>query len=596
MLHKYLPLIVVPLALMLWGLFGATQLATTSFTSFVDYHTPYADQLAPGNDGEPLTSHVVIIVADGLRLDESQKMSNVNALRARGADRVMRVGLPSLSLPGWTAISTGAWQEQHGQTTNFDAKPSPLDSIFLAARRTGLTTALTGSPGWDVLFKDQLDSILIEPDPQDAHHHPDEVRRQDDAIEANALKLITEKNPNLLLIHFSAIDDAYHGYGVFSPQGQRARDDVDARLGRLLQAIDLDKTAVLFTSDHGHIDRGGHAGPEDVVLNVAFVAAGRAIKTGRYDLAMQADIAPTTAVLLGTNIPTDNQGDVLDDMLAMPQRQRAQRRVDWVKQFVARADSLAQVIAVGSVAHPKLAQAESALASGDDVDAISAAQAEVQATRDALVAFREGRLQTERITRTPLFVMFLLPLALYMWFMRKMNWEFGRPLFGGLIFFIVYYALFFGRSYYFSLSLFNEDTNIQPWFAARVVDTLIALLVSSALLGIVTRDDTKYQTTLHVINMAFVVFAVLWFQVCVFYWLYDFTWSWSLPDQVLGFKYYLDTLQTGAFMLQSPPVPTILMLPLIALAAKWLAERVPARRSSHVETAHEPTRRNSDVW
>ena len=97
---------------------------------------------------------------------------------------------------------------------------------------------------------------------------------------------------------------------------------------------------------------------------------------------------------------------------------------------------------------------------------------------------------------TPLFLVYALPLALYLWLMRKMKWEFKRPLIGALGYFVVYYALFVLHGGAFSLTVFNEDTNLQPWFAARTIDAIIALLVVSALMGILARGENKYQTAL----------------------------------------------------------------------------------------------------
>ncbi len=574
-MKKYLALAIVPLALILWGLFGATQLTSSSFTAFIDYQTPYVDKLAPGNAGNPLSSQVVIIVADGLRLDASQQMQNVNALRAKGADRVVRIGQPSLSLPGWTVIGTGAWQEQHGQTTNFDGHVTPMDSIFLAARRAGLSTALTGDADWKTQFDGQVDVLMGEPGPADAHHHPDAVRQQDDAIEADALKLLKANNPNLLLIHFTAPDNAYHGYGVFSPEGQRAAQDVDARLGRLLQVIDLNKTTIFFTADHGHIDRGGHGGPEEVVLNVEFVAAGKAIKPGKYGLAMQADIAPTTAMLLGTSFPTDNQGSPMFDLLDTTARVQAPRSVDWAQEIANRYDSIAKVIGAGTIDHPKLAEAKAALAAGNDDAAATVASADVLATRERAAALRGSRLQQEELARTPVVLLFLLPFALYLWLMRKMKWDFRIPLIGAAVYFIVYYVLFFGRGYSFSLSMLNEDTQIVSWFAARTIDAILALLVSAIVVGALARGKSKYETALNTVNAAFLAAAIIWLQVTVFFWIYGFSWSWFIPDLTWGFKYYLDLLQTGAFMVKSPPIPTIILLPLIAIGVKWIAEKIP---------------------
>ncbi|MBI1800429.1 MAG: alkaline phosphatase family protein, partial [Chloroflexi bacterium] len=560
-LKTYIPVSIIPLTLILWGLFGATQLAAFSFKAFIDYQTPYADAAAPGSAAAPLTPRVIIVVADGLRLDSSQQMSNLNALRAKGADRPMRVGLPSLSLPGWTVIGTGAWQEQHGQTTNFDARPSPLDSIFLAARRGGLSTALTGTPGWEALFKDQIDTILIEPDPDDAHHRLEAVRQQDDAIEADALKMLKEKEPNLLLVHFTAPDDASHGFGALSPQNARAVADVDERLGRLLSAVDLNSTTVFFTADHGHLDGGGHGGAEDVVMMVPFVAAGRGILPGRYATAMQADIAPTTAILLGTSIPAHNQGDVLFDMLDLSASAAAERAVIWARQIAARYGQMAKVIGFPPVEHKQLADAEAALAAGNDEAVVIAAQADVATTREAHLAFREGRLQTERLTRTPAFLLLLLPLALYARLMFLMGWEFKRPLAGAVAYFAVYTALFFGRGYGFSLSVFNEDEQIRAFFASRTVDAIFALACGALIVGLLSSRHERTAIVVNTINAAFCTAALIWVQVCGFYWLYDFNWPWYLPDQALGFKYYLDVVQTGAFMVKDPPIPTIVLLP-----------------------------------
>ncbi len=574
-MKKYLALAIVPIVLIAWGLFGATQLTTSSFYALIDYQTPYVDKLTPGNTGDPLTSQLIIVVADGLRLDASQQMQNVNALRAKGADRVMRVGQPSLSLPGWTVIGTGAWQEQHGQTTNFDGHLIPLDTIFLSARRAGLSTALTGDESWKTLYGSQVDTMMVEPGPEDPHHDMDGVRKQDDAIEADALKMLKENRPNLLLIHFTAPDNAYHGYGVFSPQAQRAVQDVDARVGRLLQAVDLSKTTIFFTADHGHIDRGGHGGPEPVVMNVPFVAAGNAVKPGKYDLALQTDIAPTAAVLLGTSLPTDNQGNPMFNMLDMTAPAQAQRSVDWAQEIATRYDSIAKVIGAGTIEHPKLAEAQAALAASNDAAATTAARADVTATRDRAAALRGDRLQQEQITRTPIVLLFVLAVAAYIWLMWKLRWNFKIPLIGAAVYFVIYYVLFFGRGYSFSLSMLNEESEITSWFAARTIDAIIALLIVAIVVGALSRGSSKYQAALNVVNAAFFIAAILWLQVMFFYWLYGFTWSWFIPDLVLGFKFYLDVLQTGAFMVKSPPIPTILLLPLIAIGVKWVAEKIP---------------------
>ena len=572
MLRHYLPLAIIPLALIFWGLFGASPLMTASYSALVDYQTPYKQRSAPGSPGDALSDQVVIVVVGGLRLDQSLGLNTLQQLRARGADRVVRTGLPSFSLPGWAVIGTGAWQEQHGQTTNLDARPLAIDSLFEAAHRKGLSTALAGAAGWDVLFKDQIDMLRTEPNPP-ARRALDDARKQDDAIEANALQLLTGTRPGLLLVQFAELNDAYHAFGVFSQEGRQALQDVDTRLGRLVQAVDLSRSTLIITADHGQIDPGGSGGPEDAVVEIPLVAVGKGVQPGKYTQAMQTDIAPTAAILLGTSIPAESQGDVLFDMLDMPGHAQAVRSVDWVRQIVDRYDVIDKVIGVGSLQHPKLAEAQSDLLLGDDAGTLAAVRAEVAATRDAAVSFREGRLEQERLMRIPAFLLLLLPLALYAWFARRMDWEFKRPVIAGLVYFVVFYALFVAHGYGFSLSAVNEDSLITSWFAARAVDSILALCGAAVVLGLLSHGEYKTWTTLNVFNMAFVVAALLWFQVCIFYWLYDFSWSWYLPDPVLSFKYFIDVIQTGSFMPGNPPLPVILALPLLTLVVKWAAER-----------------------
>ncbi|MBI5876699.1 MAG: alkaline phosphatase family protein [Chloroflexi bacterium] len=598
MLKHYLPLAIVPVALMLWGIFGATQLATASFGSLVRYRTPYTVHPAPGAEGAAVSEHVVLILADGMRLDVSQTLPNLNALRKQGADRSLRIGLPSLSLPGWTVISTGAWQEQHGQTTNFgscdgarDGKPATvlcpaqMDSIFAAAKRKGYTTALGGTPTWQTLLPGVWDTALVAPDPPNAHMDTAAVTAQNDQIEANSLRILKEQNPNLTLIYFSDPDNASHGYGVFGPQGQAAAQSIDARVGRIIATLDLNTTTVLFTSDHGHIARGGHAGDDPEVMIVPLIAAGRGIVPGAYPAGRQADVAPTIAALLGSSFPADNQGTALFDMLSMGPNALAARTVDWASEIAARYDSIVKVIGVTPPGHPALDEARLRLAMRDTTGAIASAQAEVDTARSLAGAVREGRLLQERLARTPLLLLLVAPLAIYVWFMRRMQWEFKRPVIAAIVYVAVYYAIFFGRGYWISLSMLNDDTRIGAWFAERTVDAIIALVAASAVLGVLSRDEYRVWTVLNTFNAAFIVAAALWLQICGFYWLWDFTWPWYLPDITQGFKYYLDVLQTGAFtvVLGGIPIPVILILPLVALGAQWLTARIlpPAEHKAH---------------
>ena len=49
------------------------------------------------------------------------------------------------------------------------------------------------------------------------------------------------------------------------------------------------------------------------------------------------------------------------------------------------------------------------------------------------------------------------------------------------------------------------------------------------------------------VNALFLVALGLAIQVLLFYWVWNWEFTWYLPDLAWGFKYYLDMLQTSAF-------------------------------------------------
>ena len=150
-------MVLIPVGLLVWAGFVAPVLVRESFYSLVYFDSPYQAALPARRAGEAIAEQVVIVVLDGLRVDASQRMPTLNQMRALGADRVALVGQPSLSKPGWTIIGTGAWPEQSSITSNFTEKDIALDTLFLAAKRKGLTTALVGMGWWHQLYPRGVD-------------------------------------------------------------------------------------------------------------------------------------------------------------------------------------------------------------------------------------------------------------------------------------------------------------------------------------------------------------------------------------------------------------------------------------------------------
>ncbi len=335
--------------------YGALCLARLVWQRNVDYVSPYTAPLPPTQPAPAaLAKRAILIVFDGLRCDTAMTMPMLMALREQGVALVARVGQPSLSLPGWTAMMTGAWQEISGVNSNFYTGAPPIESIFSLAQQQGLTTAIVGDRVWQQLFGPHASygkyvqwqkalgagRIIAEgyiPGPI-SYHDKAGIIGSDEQLLAAALDLWQNQRPDFMLLHLSAADNFGHGYGAASEQYRStARDHLDPALGQLLNAVELSDTAVLVTSDHGHLDAGGHGGWEEIVLDSPLIMAGAGIKPdeqgmGYYGRQAQVDIAPTLSALLGLPITAHNQGRPLTEHLALDERGQAAIDLAWLQQ------------------------------------------------------------------------------------------------------------------------------------------------------------------------------------------------------------------------------------------------------------------------
>lgn len=548
MFKKLLLLIVVPVLLMAFARLATMPLLMHSWNSVVNYAPPFTEPLPPGRAGQPLSDQVVVVVVDALRADASQHMSALNGLRARGASLTMRVGQPSLSLPGWSVLGTGAWQERSGVTTNWFKGTVKTDSIFAQAKRSGLGTALVGSPDWMQLYGPYLDVSKAITSPSDAYTNPEAVAKQDDLALATALTMLKSSHPPaLLLLHFAGPDDAGHGRGGASEVYRQVIQGIDGRIATLAAQMDLNRSTLIVTADHGTLDTGGHGGWEESVTRVPFVAVGKGIKAGAYPDGVQADVAPTLAVLLGTAIPAHSQGQALFDLLNLPDKARAERAFDVAQELASVQALYARQIGALPLDHTRLLAAEQALASGDFASSVSASRDFAQDVGRQADAAREARLQGERLRRTPVVILLLLPFVAWLLVIASQRLPVGAPLAGAAAYFLVYNGLFFGRGNQFSLSAFNSEDQIEAYFTQRGTDALVALLLAAVVAGLLSRRRSLYEAAMAGVNTMFFVALGLALQILSFYWYWDREFAWYLPDLAWGFKYYLDMLQTSVF-------------------------------------------------
>jgi hypothetical protein len=559
-------MVVIPVVLALLG-FGGQKVMQSSWNEMVAYESPYTGPLPAGRAGEPLTDQVVFVLQDGLRLDTSRDLPTWNRLRAQGADVSVRVGQPSLSIPSFTVINTGTYQELSGVITNWYEGPiPPVDSIYCQAQAAGLTTAMVQEAGGPKLFEPCLNSPIFPEIPKD------DRKAADDIILEQGLIALEEK-PNLLWIHFSGSDWSGHHYGGASEEYRQFAREIDARIAKIAEAMDLSSSVLIVNSDHGMIDTGGHGGWEEVVLQAPLVLVGEHIKPGSYGEVEQARIAPTVAALLGMPMPAHNQGQPLFDLLDTSSQTRAERAVDTATQQDLFYRQYVTVIGAGAYSGHELPEAKEALAQGDYETAYELATEFAAVVRRHAEGARESRLWKERLGRLPIVLVLLVIPALYLAFYPSKR-DLVVPLIGAAVYFLLYNGFFFIRGYAWSLSTFNEEHLIPGFLQQRVIEGAICLLIGAVVVGVLMRGRKIVDTAMAAVNMSFFVGLGLLLQVGLFYWLYGLEWTWYLPDLKWGMKYYFDLLQL------LPTGLLALLAPLIAMGIKIITDRIPLARPS----------------
>jgi predicted AlkP superfamily pyrophosphatase or phosphodiesterase len=216
--------------------------------------------------------------------------------------------------PGWSSVLTGVWPDRHGVTGNdFTGADYARYPDFLsraATARPGLRTAAAVS--WpELVRRGTLGSAIGRRVHYDGES--DGYATADRLVAQTAARWLTEDDPDVVFVYFGATDEAGHATGPLSPGYDDALLAQDTHLGRLLEAIDarrcdprrlVEHWTVLVTTDHGHLDTGGHGGDTRAEQEVFVIIAEPGGPAGtRLDTPRLIDIAPTVLDRLG--IPVD---------------------------------------------------------------------------------------------------------------------------------------------------------------------------------------------------------------------------------------------------------------------------------------------------
>jgi hypothetical protein len=460
--------------------------------------------------GQPATRRVVIILVDGLRLDTSLDaaiMPTLAQLRSDGASAVMHSRAPSYSEPSYVAILTGAWPDiNDGPSLNLDYGEifqTTQDEIFTNAKQAGFTTAISGFNWFEELFPQSSFDY--------AYYTAGEDKVADRAVVNAALPWLDDPTINLVLIHLDQVDYAGHHEGGGGSSGwNEAANRCDGLIAEILAKLDLAQDTVIVLSDHGHLNVGGHGGTEQVVTTEPFVIAGKGIRPGVYGNINMVDVAPTIASLLGISLPASTQGQVLTDMLALPEKTLANLPAAMINQQTQLVNAYSVAIGVPIPA-----------GSLDGLNSVSGYQ-------EVMQNLRQTRLSHQRLPAIiicSLLLIGLLALGVIFW-KKQMPWLLLGIVIYGVCFNLLY--LFLGHLRY-SFSTLSSAMGI---IINTALFCLLAYLPAWLIIGLGTKQFTlkPIDAANRSFALTFTIAGALAIPILIHVALNGLLVTWALPD------------------------------------------------------------------
>lgn len=310
------------------------------------------------NINDSVRTRVVYFILDGLRFDATLTNPSLNALTtlpwfARDSLILnMSAQLPTISIPNWQSLVTGARPSLHGRTGNDILTPFTFDSIFTSSMSVGMKNGVTGDAWWSSILNGHLTPFYGDgTSPTYTNDFDDEVythghsdynkdlaynQRFHEAIKSQTIKkqsngsnVIVQFDYDLFLSYYDDIDAKSH---AFSPQSSQVQSAIDDKVAFVRTGIDticaLDtiqqtRTIFIVTSDHGHVNVGGHGGDVSVLRTVPCIIYANnsqlaSIKNSLpvYTTFDSIDIATSITALLGIPTPRQSEGTFISPLIS----------------------------------------------------------------------------------------------------------------------------------------------------------------------------------------------------------------------------------------------------------------------------------------
>jgi hypothetical protein len=240
---------------------------TVFLAAVLSLHSSLGQESLSGAFGN---KRALIIGIDGVRGDSLAKAHtpNIDQLVAEGTasfdgNAGGLVGTvteqPTISGPGWSTILTGVYANKHGVTENTFANSNYTQyPHFFTRLRIGSPGAWLGS----IVEWGGIDRNIVNASAGDFSYRV--VQPSDAAVAEDAVRVLSNGNPDVLFVHFIAPDGYGHayGYGPHIPEYLWAIGQTDVRLGLVVDAMrsrpgymnGSEDWLVIVVSDHGGVD------------------------------------------------------------------------------------------------------------------------------------------------------------------------------------------------------------------------------------------------------------------------------------------------------------------------------------------------------
>ncbi|KAI3332311.1 PigN-domain-containing protein [Xylariaceae sp. AK1471] len=333
----------------------------------------------PSGEKAP-ADRLVLFVGDGLRADKAFQWFPepypktdedltprplAPFLRSRvlehGTFGVSHTRVPTESRPGHVALIAGLYEDVSAVATGWKLNPVNFDSVFNRSRHTWSW----GSPDILPMFEHgatpgRIDAYCYDADfedfSQDALHLDlwvfDHVKELFTAAEKNkTLNDALRQDKVVLFLHLLGLDTAGHSYRPYSKEYLNNIKVVDEGVKEITSVIQKfyadDRTAFVFTADHGMSDWGSHGDGHPDNTRTPLIAWGSGVAkptifpkgiapghdeySADWDLAQvkrhdvqQADVAALMAYLVGLEFPANSVGELPLSYLSADTKSKAE--------------------------------------------------------------------------------------------------------------------------------------------------------------------------------------------------------------------------------------------------------------------------------